>query len=145
MQPNQNANTQPAPNQLPPSERISSPTPEQQPAPAAPETAPNAPQSAPQSQPVQLPQIPDVPAQQVPGAPAPDPLGPALPAPPVPATPNPIVANDTDVIEKEWVDQANKIIEQTKNDPYVEEEAVEALQVDYLKKRYGHEVKKPDA
>ncbi|HVE80827.1 MAG TPA: hypothetical protein VNA68_01670 [Candidatus Dormibacteraeota bacterium] len=57
---------------------------------------------------------------------------------------NPQLAEDVDVIEKEWVDQANKVVEQTKNDPYLEEEAIEELQVDYLKKRYGHEVKKPE-
>lgn len=139
MQPNQN--TQPTPNQLPPSEQVQPPSVEQQPAPIAPEAAPAAPQGAPQAPPLQLPQIPNVPAQQLPAAPAAS--QPAAPAP-QPA-PNPAVANDVDVIEKEWVDQANKIIEQTQDDPYVEEEAVEALQIDYLKKRYGHDVKKPDA
>lgn len=58
--------------------------------------------------------------------------------------PSPAEAADVDVIEKEWVDQAEKIVEQTKGDPYLEEEAVEALQMDYLKKRYGHDVKKPE-
>jgi hypothetical protein len=65
--------------------------------------------------------------------------------PPTPPSANPgapASAEDVDVIEKEWVDQANKIIEQTKDDPYTEEEAVQALQVDYLQKRYGHNVKK---
>jgi hypothetical protein len=63
---------------------------------------------------------------------------------PAPIEPNPTEAADVDVIEKEWVDQADKIVAQTKHDPYVEEEAVESLQQDYLKKRYGHDVKKPD-
>lgn len=95
-------------------------------------------QSAPQS--VQLPNIPDPAALQS-AQPQPAPqaaMQPALPPQ------NPAEAADVDVIEKEWVDQADKIVEQTKNDPYVQEEAIEALQIDYLKKRYGHDVKKPD-
>jgi hypothetical protein len=111
------------------------------PQPAAPEVAPAAPQGAPQAAPAQQPaQIPNVPPQAgVPaqGAPTPDPA-PATATGGVPAG-----AADVDVIEKEWVDQANKVIDQTKDDPYTEEEAVEALQQDYLKKRYGHDVKKP--
>ncbi|HEX7260160.1 MAG TPA: hypothetical protein VF272_04495 [Candidatus Saccharimonadia bacterium] len=141
MQPNQNANIQPTPNQPLAPEQLPPSGVEQQPAPVAPEAAPNAPQAGPQAQPIQLPQIPDVPAQQLPVSPATNTSTPAAPVP----TPPPVVANDVDVIEKEWVDQANKIIEQTKNDPYTEEEAVEALQIDYLKKRFGHDVKKPDA
>jgi hypothetical protein len=56
----------------------------------------------------------------------------------------PSAAADQDVIEPEWVDQAEKVIEQTSGDPHAQEEAVEALQVDYLAKRYGHQVKQPD-
>ena len=78
-----------------------------------------------------------------------------LPAPPVAAPAQaqvagvtasvaPATADDVDVIEKEWVEAAEKVVEATKNDPYTEEEAVESLQVDYLKKRYGKEVKKTD-
>ena len=57
------------------------------------------------------------------------------------ATPPPAAA-DQDVIEPEWVDQAEAVIARTAGDPHAEEEAVEALQVDYLAKRYGHQVKK---
>ncbi len=53
---------------------------------------------------------------------------------------NPIVARDDDLIEKEWVDKAKKIISDTKDDPYRREEAVSLLQKDYLKKRYGREL-----
>ncbi|HEU4830807.1 MAG TPA: hypothetical protein VFS65_01395 [Candidatus Saccharimonadales bacterium] len=52
----------------------------------------------------------------------------------------PLVANDDDLIEKEWVDRAKKIVEETKDDPYRQEQAVSKLQVDYLKKRYGREL-----
>jgi Txe/YoeB family toxin of Txe-Axe toxin-antitoxin module len=52
----------------------------------------------------------------------------------------PIAANDDDLIEKEWVDKAKKIIIQTKEDPYRREQEVEKLQADYLRKRYGKEL-----
>lgn len=52
----------------------------------------------------------------------------------------PIAANDDDLIEKEWVDKAKKIITQTKDDPYLREKEVEKLQADYLRKRYGKEL-----
>lgn len=52
----------------------------------------------------------------------------------------PAVANDDDLIEKEWVDKAKKIITQTKDDPYRREQEVGKLQADYLQKRYGREL-----
>lgn len=150
MQPNQNPNVQPQPvnpNQQPtPSpEQPGRLLPEVQPMPPAPELAPVAPPAA-APPPAQLPSIPPVPpvvppvAPLAPGDPAAQPPQPAAPS----LTPNPAEAADIDVIEKAWVDQADKIVKQTKQDPYVEEEAVEALQQDYLKKRYGHDVKKSD-
>jgi len=54
---------------------------------------------------------------------------------------NPVTADDVDVVEKEWVDRARQIVEQTKNDPYRQEEEVEKLQIDYMKKRYGRDIK----
>ena len=53
---------------------------------------------------------------------------------------NPVIAKDDDLIEKEWVDRAKKIILDTRDDPYKREEAVSSLQKDYLKKRYGREL-----
>lgn len=52
----------------------------------------------------------------------------------------PLVANDDDLIEKEWVEKAKKIIVQTKDDPYLREKEVGKLQVEYLRKRYGKEL-----
>ncbi len=52
----------------------------------------------------------------------------------------PLVANDDDLIEKEWVDKAKKIIVQTKDDPYRRELEVGRLQSDYIRKRYGKEL-----
>ena len=77
---------------------------------------------------------------------------PALPAPPIPAdltatgsvtSDAPLVANDDDLIEREWVDKAKKIIIQTKDDPYRREQEVGKLQADYLFKRYGKELGAP--
>ena len=53
---------------------------------------------------------------------------------------NPLVANDDDLIEKEWVDRAKKIVAETRDDPYQRDEEVNKLQVDYLKKRFGREL-----
>lgn len=52
----------------------------------------------------------------------------------------PLVAADDDLIEKEWVDRAKKIVADTKEDPYKREAAVSELQKDYQKKRYGREL-----
>ena len=49
----------------------------------------------------------------------------------------PLIAADEDLIEKEWVDKAKEIIEQTSNDPYKRTKDVSQLQRDYLQKRYG--------
>lgn len=52
----------------------------------------------------------------------------------------PLIANDDDLIEKEWVDRAKKILAETKDDPYKREKEVSRLQIDYIKKRYGREL-----
>ncbi len=56
----------------------------------------------------------------------------------------PVVAADDDVIEKEWVNKAKKVINETKGDPYAKEREVSKLQADYMQKRYGKQVKMPD-
>jgi len=69
----------------------------------------------------------------------------AAPAAPVQVPPQqasqpsatPLVAADEDLIEKEWVDKAKEIIEQTKDDPHTRTKKVNELQRDYLQKRYG--------
>ncbi len=53
----------------------------------------------------------------------------------------PIAADDADVIEKEWVDKAKKIVGATKDDPHQQEKEVSKLQADYLMKRYGKQMK----
>jgi hypothetical protein len=65
------------------------------------------------------------------------------PAPTIQQDPhgNPLIAGDDDLIEKEWVEKAKKIIQQTRSDPYNQEKEVSKLQADYIKKRYGKDVK----
>lgn len=52
----------------------------------------------------------------------------------------PSTAADDDLIEKEWVDKAKQIINDTRDDPARREKEVGRLQADYLKKRYGKEL-----
>ena len=70
------------------------------------------------------------------------PVIPVQPVPPPvtssqPSSTTPLVAGDEDLIEKEWVDKAKEIIEQTKDDPHARTQKVNELQRDYLQKRYG--------
>ena len=53
-----------------------------------------------------------------------------------------LIANDKDVIESEWVRAAKKIVSETRDDPYKQEEEVGKLQVEYMSKRYGEEIKR---
>ncbi len=53
---------------------------------------------------------------------------------------NPLIAKDDDLIEKEWVDKAKKIVDETRNDPHQRENEVSKLQIDYIKKRFGREL-----
>ncbi len=53
----------------------------------------------------------------------------------------PQIADDADLIEKEWVIKAKEIIERTKHDPYQQNKQVERMKVDYMKKRYNKDVK----
>jgi len=75
---------------------------------------------------------------------------PSLSLPPTPAastappaaasSPSPI-QDDDDVIEKDWVNKAKQIIEQTKNDPYKQAEELTLFKADYMKKRYNKIIK----
>lgn len=52
---------------------------------------------------------------------------------------SPSSAGDDDLIEKEWVDRAKKIVNDTKNDPYKRDQDVNQLRSEYTRKRYGRE------
>lgn len=51
-----------------------------------------------------------------------------------------LIADDNDVIEKEWVDRAKKIIAATTNDPYVESQELSKLKASYMKKRFNKDL-----
>lgn len=55
----------------------------------------------------------------------------------------PATAGDDDLIEKEWVEKAKRVVAETKNDPHAQEDAISRLQADYLQKRYGRTIKLP--
>lgn len=54
---------------------------------------------------------------------------------------NPRVADDGDLIEKEWVTKAKQIISQTREDPYRQNQQMTGLKADYLQKRYQKTLK----
>jgi hypothetical protein len=56
----------------------------------------------------------------------------------------PIIADDVDVIEKEWVQKAKQIVSQTKDDPHKQSVELTKFKHDYMNKRYGKEIKLPD-
>ena len=56
----------------------------------------------------------------------------------------PIIADDADVIEKEWVEKAKDIVAKTKSDPHQQSVELTNFKHDYMKKRYGKEIKLPD-
>ena len=76
--------------------------------------------------------LPPMPSQPLVGA--------AVP-PAQPAAGTPVIADDTDLIEKEWVLKAKEIVERTKHDPYQQNKEVERMKADYLKKRYNKDIK----
>lgn len=97
---------------------------------AGPERPPIAQAGSPQAiapvQPV-LPQTP-VSVQPIPPTAHPIPAGPA-------------VADDTDLIEKEWVTKAKQIVAATREDPYTQNREISKFKADYLKKRYNKDLK----
>lgn len=61
-------------------------------------------------------------------------------APPTQAN-TPQIADDTDLIEKEWVIKAKEIVARTAHDPHLQNKEINKFKADYLKKRYNKEVK----
>jgi hypothetical protein len=51
--------------------------------------------------------------------------------------PAPAVADDGDVIEKEWVEKAKQIVMRTRQDPYNQNRELHKFKADYLQKRYN--------
>lgn len=53
----------------------------------------------------------------------------------------PLVADDTGLIEKEWVEKAKSIVAHTKDDPRAQSQQINYLKADYLKRRYNKDLK----
>ncbi len=54
----------------------------------------------------------------------------------------PQIADDADLIEKEWVEKAKEIVEKTKENPYLQNKAISEIKADYIKKRYNKDIAK---
>lgn len=99
---------------------------------------------APPSRPEQAPPPPAAPSPM-----ATKPFAASQPAPsqPAPQTPMqassavPAVADDNDLIEKEWVVKAKQIVAATREDPHTQSRELSKFKADYLKKRYNKDLK----
>jgi hypothetical protein len=52
----------------------------------------------------------------------------------------PELAEDVDLIEKEWVDKAKAIVAHTKDDPHRQNKEINKIKADYIKKRYNRDI-----
>ena len=57
-----------------------------------------------------------------------------------PALTNPDLAEDVDLIEKEWVNKAKAIVNHTKDDPRRQNTELNKMKADYIKKRYNKDI-----
>jgi hypothetical protein len=85
--------------------------------------------SAPMPTNIPLPTAPVAPMQQPAGAPLSTPTASLL------------ASDDSDLIEKEWVNKAKMIVERTRDDPYKQSEELTMVKIDYMKKRYNKTIK----
>lgn len=58
-----------------------------------------------------------------------------------PSDDNMLIADDTDLIEKEWVNKAKQIVEHTKDDPHLQTNEMSKFKSQYQKKRYNKDSK----
>jgi len=56
----------------------------------------------------------------------------------------PQIADDVDLIEKEWVEKAKEIVDKTKENPYLQNKAISEIKADYIKKRYNKDLAKSE-
>lgn len=54
---------------------------------------------------------------------------------------NPQIADDVDLIEKEWVDKAKELVNRTKDDPRQQNIELGKIKADYIKKRFNKQLK----
>jgi hypothetical protein len=55
-------------------------------------------------------------------------------------TMTPSNADDSDLIEKEWVEKAKAIVEKTRRNPFLQSQELNQFKAEYLQKRYGKNV-----
>lgn len=94
-------------------------------------------------------------AQPTINQPVSDAIAPALPVaddtavasgPLAPASPTAhLIAEDTDLIEKEWVERAKHIVASTKDDPFKQKNEISKAKADYVKKRFNKTIKVDDS
>ncbi|MBC7546714.1 hypothetical protein H7171_03140 [Candidatus Saccharibacteria bacterium] len=53
----------------------------------------------------------------------------------------PNTAEDNDLIEKVWVRGAKDIVNKTCNDPHIQSKELNSYKAEYIKKRYGKDIK----
>lgn len=75
------------------------------------------------------------------------PATPAVPATPS-SSPTPLqagatggIADDVDLIEKEWVDRAKAIVEATQDDPRKQKSEISRVKAEYIQKRFNKTIK----
>lgn len=84
---------------------------------------------------------PPLPAAAQPVDPAAQTQAPAQPTSNLLNTPMPSAADDTDLIEREWVDKAKAIVEHTRADPHLQNQEINKMKADYIQKRYNRQIK----
>lgn len=70
---------------------------------------------------------------------------PAEPVAPPAAVMNPLIADDADLIEKDWVERAKHIVELTRNDPRAQANQLSHMKADYVSRRFGKDIKTDQA
>lgn len=68
------------------------------------------------------------------------PVDPALQTVPV----APVIADDVDVMEKEWVNKAKAIVERTRDDPRLQKDELAKFKAEYIQNRFHKEVKQSE-
>ena len=56
-----------------------------------------------------------------------------------------MTAEDSDLIEKQWVQKAKAIVAKTQDDPYLQKKEMSKVKADYIQKRFKKIVKTDDA
>lgn len=54
---------------------------------------------------------------------------------------SPAVADDVDLIEKEWVHKAKAIVARTRDDPHLQNKEMNKFKAGYIKKRYNKDIR----